>query len=132
VISHLPFLSGAAASFLAQSKYPPAKPGALECWPLKAANGVADAAPGQAATEVASKRQRLNCTNIGQLFLVPDIGPYDLFSPPDVETKYPTRCSGQQNFFGIPARTWWANDALSLDKSDHPRSALFKGITIIL
>src|SRR3954471_10496968 len=60
-------------------KYPPAKPGALECWPLKAANGVADAAPGQAATEVASKRQRLNCTNIGQLFLVPDIGPYDLF-----------------------------------------------------
>jgi hypothetical protein len=113
-------------------KYPPAKPGALECWPLKAANGVADAAPGQAATEVASKRQRLNCTNIGQLFLVPDIGPYDLFSPPDVETKYPTRCSGQQNFFGIPARTWWANDALSLDKSDHPRSALFKGITIIL
>src|SRR3954447_20202297 len=104
----------------------------LECWPLKAANGVTDAAPGQAATEVASKRQRLNCTNIGQLFLVPDIGPYDLFSPPDVETKYPTRCSGQQNFFGILARTWWANDSLSLDKSDHPRSALFKGITIIL
>ena len=28
------------------SKYPPAKPGALEHWPLKAAGGVADAAPG--------------------------------------------------------------------------------------
>ena len=26
------------------SKYPPAKPGALECWPLKAAGQVADAA----------------------------------------------------------------------------------------
>jgi hypothetical protein len=25
------------------SKYPPAKPGALECWPLKAAGQVADA-----------------------------------------------------------------------------------------
>jgi hypothetical protein len=28
------------------SKYPPAKPGALELWPLKAAGGVANAAPG--------------------------------------------------------------------------------------
>jgi hypothetical protein len=28
------------------SKYPPAKPGALGFWPLKAADGVADAAPG--------------------------------------------------------------------------------------
>jgi hypothetical protein len=28
------------------SKYPPAKPGALEHWPLEAAGGVADAAPG--------------------------------------------------------------------------------------
>jgi hypothetical protein len=28
------------------SKHPPAKPGALEHWPLKAAGGVADAAPG--------------------------------------------------------------------------------------
>jgi hypothetical protein len=28
------------------SKYPPAKPEALEHWPLKAADGVADAAPG--------------------------------------------------------------------------------------
>jgi hypothetical protein len=32
---------------------------------------------------VASKRQRLNCPNIGQPFLVPDIGPYHLFNPPD-------------------------------------------------
>jgi hypothetical protein len=29
----------------ALSKYPPAKPGALERWPLKAAGGVANAAP---------------------------------------------------------------------------------------
>jgi hypothetical protein len=28
------------------SKYPPAKPGALECWPLKAAGQVADATCG--------------------------------------------------------------------------------------
>ena len=28
------------------SNYPPAKPGALRFWPLKAADGVADAAPG--------------------------------------------------------------------------------------
>jgi hypothetical protein len=26
-----------------ESKYPPAKPGALDCWPLKAAGQVADA-----------------------------------------------------------------------------------------
>ena len=29
---------------LGPSNYPPAKPGALECWPLKAAGQVADAA----------------------------------------------------------------------------------------
>ena len=29
-----------------RSKYPPAKPGALECWPLKAASQVADATRG--------------------------------------------------------------------------------------
>jgi hypothetical protein len=34
-----------AAGCFAPSKYPPAKPGALEHWPLKAAGGVADAAP---------------------------------------------------------------------------------------
>jgi hypothetical protein len=28
---------------LQNSKYPPAKPGALDCWPLKAADQVADA-----------------------------------------------------------------------------------------
>jgi hypothetical protein len=34
------------ASGIDLSKYPPAKPGALECWPLKAAGQVADAACG--------------------------------------------------------------------------------------
>ena len=62
-----------------QSKYPPAKPGALERWPLKAAGGVADATPGQVATKVAGQRQRLNFTDIAHLFLVPDTGPSDLF-----------------------------------------------------
>jgi hypothetical protein len=37
---------GQVARALDLSKYPPAKPGALECWPLKAAGGVANAAPG--------------------------------------------------------------------------------------
>jgi hypothetical protein len=73
------------------SKYPPAKPGALECWPLKAADGVADAAPDQAATKVASKRQRLNCPNPGQPFLVPDIGPYHLFNAPDHRDEIPAQ-----------------------------------------
>ena len=33
-----------------QSKYPPAEPGALDCEPLEAATGVADAAPKIRAT----------------------------------------------------------------------------------
>jgi hypothetical protein len=79
------------ATVAPQSKYPPAKPGALEYWPLKAADGVANAAPDQAATKVASKRQRLNCPNIGQPFLVPVMGPYHLFNPPDRRDEIPAQ-----------------------------------------
>jgi hypothetical protein len=64
------------------SKYPPAKPGALGFWPLKAAGGVADAAPGivsrskrlsgartrpriQSATEVAVSARGSSAPNAG-------------------------------------------------------------------
>src|SRR5580700_4483876 len=73
------------------SKYPPAKPGALGCEPLKAAEGAAEAAPDRVGhLKVAHQRHRFICSrrlSSSSCFLM--YSRITSVSRPTVDTKYP-------------------------------------------
>ena len=74
------------------SKYPPAKPGALGCEPLKAADGAADAAPNCVGhLKVAISATDLPLQPFVPLFLFLDVLAYHLsVSRPTVDTSIPS------------------------------------------
>ena len=75
------------------SKYPPAKPGALGCEPLKAASGVADATPiscGRLKAAAQRHRHRFNCSSrASSCSWLRIYSRITSSSRPTVETKYP-------------------------------------------
>jgi hypothetical protein len=121
-----PILSGdertAEKALTSVSKYPPAKPGALECWPLKAAGQVADATPDYVATEVAGLSPEIHLFRpLLLLFLIADVVPDHLFIPANRRYKISARPKALANEIPpvLPTSPCEMNRASPFDDTNH-------------